>query len=356
MILPLGLWPLRLVLPRMIHSGACAATRPWMFQSGGWRVLLLDPRRMFQSGAFAADCPRMIQFGGWRLLLLDPPRMSLCRAPAWGFCCSFPLWFLPILVLPRMFQSGASAATCAWMIPSWERRLLLFVPPRTIQSGAFGLLRGLVRVFACLRLHRLLLFAASLLHHGFVSVAAAPHLPGLVDLCVSPLPRPLHCSPAPPRPWHLLHFSASPQPCLPGCISASPRPLSLDHSSASVHLHGIVLCVVSGPVCAVTTRLRPPISFASGRHFPPDAPVRGVGAPPVCSAPDDPVGGARLPLIPGRSSPGVAAPPAWSQPDDQVRGTIRHLSLGVPVRGGASCCLFRPECSGPGRPPPLVPG
>ena len=82
MILPLGLWPLLLVLPRMIQSGASSATCPWMFQSRGRRLLLLDPPRMFPSGASAAACPRMIRSGGLQLLLLDPLRVFLSGAPA----------------------------------------------------------------------------------------------------------------------------------------------------------------------------------------------------------------------------------------------------------------------------------
>ena len=97
------------------------------------------------------------------------------------------------------------------------------------------------------------------------------------------------------------------------------------HTNVSLHFHGVVLRAASGYVSIAAPPWHwPHVSFASGCHVPPDAPVRGVGAPcassglpgaaahsssddpvlevlaaPSCSTPDNPVRGVSPPLVPG---------------------------------------------------------
>ena len=179
----------------MFQSGVAAPPAWGVFHHlfRWWRLLLLVMPRMIQSGASAAARPRMIQSGGGSSCCLFLPGCSTpgCQNSLlpplllWGFGCFFLIGLHLILVLPRIIQSGASAATCSWMIQSRGRRLLLLVPPRTIQSGASGLLGGLVRVSAPLSHLGLLLFPASLLHHGFVPITVALHRLGLVLISTS---------------------------------------------------------------------------------------------------------------------------------------------------------------------------
>ena len=342
----------------MIQSGAPSATCPCVFLSRGRRLLPLVPPRMYQSGASAAACPQMIQSRGRRLLLLVPPRMLQSGAPllfaplfavvglwllilvsAPSYSCSAPddpvrgvsrhlflddpvrgaaapaacsapddpVWGVwsparprpghgisasprapplccftasPRLRLrgrssasprPRRLRFSSALSTCVFLLGL----VLFFVSLHLLGPGLFSAslpLLGLVLLAASLHNRGLLHWTASQLHHGPVHMTAALYLLGLVLICVS-LP-----------PW----------PCPLWCI-----------------LSCLLRC--DSPVLATCL-------LASGRHFPLDAPVRGVGAPPVCSAPDDPVRGARPPLVPGRSSPGAAAPFAWCAPEAPVWG------------------------------------
>ena len=137
----------------------------------------------------------MIQSGGRRVLLLDPP---------------------------RMIQYGASGLIAAdeAIADSWS---LLLVSPRMILSRALhGVVTALLHhnrlvwVSASVHHHRLLLFAASLRAHSPVLLAAAPHHHGHVHLFTSvnhlfsPCTSPPFLVPPPPllppvslgrRPW-----------------------------------------------------------------------------------------------------------------------------------------------------------
>ena len=156
-----------------------------------------------------------------------------------------------------------------------------------------------------------------------VHLAAASHHHGLVQPCLHhgssrPCPHHFFTAFAWPRPH--LRFSASPRRCPLGCISASPRPhpqvcfsasphpvlinaelhlLGLVLISVPLHLHGVVFCAASGnDSIAAPAPPQAVISFSSGRPFPLDVTVRGLGAPPASSAPDYTARGIR-PLLAG---------------------------------------------------------
>ena len=71
-----GLWGPALartgVQLRMIQSGVSSATCPWMIQSGGRRLLLLDGPRMTQSGALGLISPHDALVVLWPLLFFFP--------------------------------------------------------------------------------------------------------------------------------------------------------------------------------------------------------------------------------------------------------------------------------------------
>ena len=360
----------------MIQSGAPSATCPRVFLSGGWRLLLLVPPLMLQFGASAVARPRMFQSGGRRLLLLVPPQMLPSEAPillaplscrealaapscfgsmVFLFCpgCSSPGRQPPLV--PGCSSPGGSGSCCLFRpgqsspgpVIWWAAlsgSLLLCVTSGssclllhcfTTASSPWPLLCFSSASSTCVFLLALVLCFFSLKLLGPGPFSASLPLLGLVLLAAS-----LHHG-------GLMHWTTSQLHLGPVLITAALHFLSLVLISVSLHLHGLALYVASGPACLATTpRPPPPASFAYDRHFPLDAPVRGVGAPPVCSAPDDPVRGARPPLVPGRCSPGAADPPAWSAPVAPVRG-VRS-----PGRSLASSLLRCFSSASPG-PPPL---
>ena len=208
------------------------------------------------------------------------------------------LWLL-LLVPLRMIQSGASGV----MSPVNARVVLrpfLLVSPLMIQSWELlGLVsaslhyHGLVRVLASLHHHGLLLLAAALLLYGLVLLAAAPlhlvlgllftslhchglilpmvalPLRGLVLISASSLYPGLILTAASLHHSGLIHRSVSLLHHGLVLIFADPRLLRIVHFSASLHFLGLVICVASGLVSfAAPPWSRPPVSFASGRHFP----------------------------------------------------------------------------------------
>ena len=234
----------------------------------------------------------MIQSGapGGHLTLDDPVRGT--AAP------------LLLLVLLRMIQSGVSGhiSPVNALVVLWPF-LLLF--PRMIQCRALhGLVSASLHYHGLNHHYGLLLFAASLLLLGLVLLAVAPHHHGLVllfsTLHLHGLVLPMIALPlrglviisafllylglvlSAASLYHpgltvwsvpLLHHG-------PFLLFAALRLLGLVPFSASLHVLGVVLCVASGlDFFSAPPRSRPPVSFASGRHFPPDAPVRGVGTP-----------------------------------------------------------------------------
>ena len=123
--------------PGLSSPGRQAATCPWMFQSGGWRLLLLVPLRMIRSKASG---------------LFSPVNARVVLRPF-------------LLVLPRMIQS--------WALPGLVSASLRY--------------HGLVCLFASLHQHGLLLLAAALLLHRLVLLAA-----GSLHLGLCLLFTPLH--------------------------------------------------------------------------------------------------------------------------------------------------------------------
>ena len=253
----------------MLHCVCCAALFPRTIQSrGSWPLLLVLPQ-MIQSEASG------------RHLSLDDPVQGVV-APAACSDLEHPVWGVNLI-------SPDVAVVLFWP--------LVLVSPRMIQSRP---LHGLIT--ASLHHHGLLWVSASLVHHGLLLLAAAPHLLSPVQLSASLHPQGLvliivsvhllglvlitaslhhhslvlmaaslpHCG--------LIHRTASLLHHGPVLIIAALHLLSLVLITVSLHLPGVVLCVASRlPSIAALPRPLPSVSFASGCHFPPDAPVLGWG-------------------------------------------------------------------------------
>ena len=171
----------------------------------------------------------------------------------------------------------------------------------------------------------------SLHHHGLVLMATSLHHRGLILTTAS-----------------VLHQGLV-------LINAALHLLGLVLITVSLHLHGLVLCAASrNDFIAAPPWPRPHVSFASGRHFPLNAPVLGVGLLLLHPSRTILPGAAALfpclihswglwPLllvlprtIQSRASGrllflndpvrGAAAPAAYCASDDRVRGIWSHFT------------------------------
>ena len=275
-----------------------------MIQSGGRRLLLLFKLRMIQSGASGLISPVHALVVLWPLFLVFP-RMFLSRA-IHGFVSASLHFHGLVRVFASLHHRGLLLLAASLLL---QGRVLLAAAPHH---------HGLVHLFTLLHHHRLVLtmvalpvrglalISASLLYHGLVLTAASLHHPGLIRRSDSLL----HHGPS----ASLLHRVSSP-------------------SSSSLHQRissALSFALPPDLTPSLHHLLRPPVSFASGGHFPLDAPVLGLGTPFGCSAP-------------GNSALGVVTAPSCFAPDVPIRGICppRVPRLSSPGCGG-SCCLIHP--------------
>ena len=151
---------------RMIQSGAKAASCPWMIQSRGRRFLLLDLPRMIQPGASGLNSPDDALVVLWPLLLVLP-RMIQSWALHGLVTASLHHHGLLVLAVSLLLHCLILMAA----VPL-HRGLVDLISSLHHHGLVLSMLApslpGLVLIFASLHHHSLVLFAASLHHCGHI--------------------------------------------------------------------------------------------------------------------------------------------------------------------------------------------
>ena len=230
-----------------------------MIQSGGRWLLLLLPLHMIQSGASGLISPVNALVVLW-LLLLVLPGMIFSRV-LHGLVCD-SLHYRGLVRAFTSLHQGLLLLTASLLLQG--RVPLAAAPHHHRLVHLFTLLphHSLFLPMVALPPRGLALISASLLYHGLVRTAASLYCADLIHKSVP-----------------LLHHGLV-------LIIAALRLLSLVLISASLYFLGVVLCVAPRlDSLAAPPSSQPPVSFASGRHFPLHAPALGVGTPSGCSAP-----------------------------------------------------------------------